>query len=194
LKSAKHSQQDQGRAGTGRIRQLAAVGTEDGDSTFMDQADQTTQGGDTMGMDRALLHGTLQGSAAIGDKRPNTDSAGSYMSRRQTSKMVSSVRSERRTVLQVKIHQYNNHSEVICGICELDSHADTCVAGANCVILEVTNQTINVSAFMDHHDVMNKIPIMTAATALDNAATGVTYILVDGQCNKTLGLLLQVGL
>jgi hypothetical protein len=90
--------------------------------------------------------------------------------------MVSSVRSERCTISQVKIHQYNNHSEVISGICELDSHADTCVAGANCVILEVTNQTVNVSAFTDHHDVMNNIPIVTAVTALDDAATGVTYI------------------
>ena len=183
LKSAEQSQQGQGRAGTGGTRQIATVSTEDGSTTFIDQSDQTqTQGGNTMGMDRALLQGTLQGSAAVGDKCPNTDSAGSYMSRRRTSKMVSSVRSEQRNVSQVKVRQYNNHSEVISGICELDSHADTCVAGANCVILEVTNQTINVSAFTDHHDVMKNIPIVTAATALDDAATGVTYILVIGQC------------
>jgi hypothetical protein len=182
LKSAEQSQQDQGRAGTGGIRQLAAVSTKDGNSMFMDQADQTTQGGITMGMDHALLQGTLQGSAAVGDKRPNTDSAGSYMSRRRTSKMVSSVRSEQHTISQVKICQYNNHSEVISGICELDSHVDTCVTGVNCVILEVTNQTVNVSAFTDRHDVMNNIPIVTATTALDDAATGVTYILVVGQC------------
>jgi len=32
-------------------------------------------------MDQAIFQGTLQGSAAVGEKRPNTDSAGSYMSR-----------------------------------------------------------------------------------------------------------------
>jgi hypothetical protein len=42
----------------------------------------TTQGTSAIGnMDQAFLQGTLQGSAAVGEKCPNTDSAGSYMSR-----------------------------------------------------------------------------------------------------------------
>jgi hypothetical protein len=48
--------------------------------------------------------------------------------------------------------------------------------------LEVTNQTVNVSAFTDEHNVISNIPIVTAATEYDNPATGTTYILVLGQC------------
>jgi hypothetical protein len=158
-KSAEHSQQGQNRVvGT---RQVAAVGTDDGQSTM----DITTNQGVSAirNMDQAIFQGTLQGSAAVGEKRPNTDSAGSYMSRQWTSKMASSARCKQHTISQVKICQYNDHSEVISGLCKLDSHADTCVAGANCVVLELTNQTVNVSAFTDHHDVMNNIPIVMAA-------------------------------
>jgi hypothetical protein len=172
-------QQSQGQGKAAGIWQIATVGVEDGHSTI----DHATQGASTINnMDQAVLQGTLQGSAAVGEKRPNTNSAGSYMSRRRTSKVVTSIRSKQLVISQVKILRYNDHSEVVSGLCELDSHADTCIASANCVILEVTNQTVNVSAFTDVHDVMNDIPIVTAATAYDDAATGVTYILVIGQC------------
>ncbi len=63
----------------------------------------------------------------------------------------------------------------------LDSHADTCVAGSNCVILESTNQMVSVSAFSDTHEVIHDVPIMTAATAYDDPDTGTTYILILGQ-------------
>lgn len=33
------------------------------------------------------------------------------------------------------------------GRCEMDSHADTCVAGANCVVLELTGRTAEVEAY-----------------------------------------------
>ncbi len=84
-------------------------------------------------MDQAVLQGALQGSVAVGEKRSNTDTAGSYMSRRRASMVVTSKRSNQRVISQVKILQYNDHSEVISGLCELDSHADTYVAGANCI-------------------------------------------------------------
>ena len=95
---------------------------------------------------------------------------------------MTSGRSTQRVISQMTVKQYNDHSQVISGLCELDSHADTCVAGANCVILEVTNHTVNVSAFTDEHDVMHDIPIVTAATAYDDETTGITYVLVLGQC------------
>jgi hypothetical protein len=41
-------------------------------------------------MEQSVLQGTMQGSAAASDKRPNTDSAGSQMSRRRLNKIVSS--------------------------------------------------------------------------------------------------------
>ena len=65
--------------------------------------------------------------------------------------------------------------------CELDSHADTCVAGPNCIILEYTDQLVNVSAFTDIHETFNDVPIVTAATAYDDPADGTTYILILNQ-------------
>jgi hypothetical protein len=71
--------------------------------------------------------------------------------------------------------------EVTHGTCKLDSHTDTSVAGPNCVILEYTDQVVNVSAFSEHLDTKNNILIVTAATAVDDPKTGVTTILVFGQ-------------
>jgi hypothetical protein len=33
------------------------------------------------------------------------------------------------------------------GRCEMDSHADTCVAGSNCVVLEYTGRSAEVEAY-----------------------------------------------
>jgi len=60
-------------------------------------------------------------------------------------------------------------------------HADTCVAGANCIVLEESSQTVNVSAFSDLHALLTNILIVTAATAYDDEVTGTTYILILGQ-------------
>jgi hypothetical protein len=48
--------------------------------------------------------------------------------------------------------------------------------------MEVTNQTVDVSAFTDVHDVINTVPIVIAATAYDDPTTGTTYTLILGQC------------
>ena len=72
-------------------------------------------------------------------------------------------------------------SHTVSGNCELDSHVDTCVAGAICVILEVTNQTVNVSVFSEKHEVLQNIPVVTTATAYDDPTLGIAYILVLGQ-------------
>jgi hypothetical protein len=65
--------------------------------------------------------------------------------------------------------------------CELDSHADTCVAGPNTVILEYTDQMVSMSAFSDQLEVMRDIPIGTIATAYDDSNDGTTTILVIHQ-------------
>ncbi len=132
-------------------------------------------------MEPSVLQGTLNGSAAVGDKRPNTDAAGSFMSRRRTSVCTTS---ERRIISQVKRRkQVREHVPlaIVHGTCELDSHADTCVAGPNCIVLEYTDQVVNVSAYSDQLDTMENIPIVTAATALDDLTTGTTTILILGQ-------------
>jgi len=132
-------------------------------------------------MEPSILQGTLNGSAAVGDKRPNTDSAGSFMSRRRTSICVTS---DRRSISHMKRKSNKELKElpdIVHSTCELDSHADTCVAGPNCLVLEYTDQVVNVSAYSDQLDTMQNIPIVTAATALDDLLNGTTIILILGQ-------------
>ena len=63
------------------------------------------------------------------------------------------------------------------GRCELDSHADTCVAGANCIVLEYTGRTAKVEAYSPDYP-SKQIPIATVATAYDCPKTGATFVLI----------------
>jgi hypothetical protein len=67
------------------------------------------------------------------------------------------------------------------GTCELDSHADTCVAGPNTVVIEYTDQVVSVSAFTNQLVVLKDIPIGTVATAYDDPRDGNTVILIIHQ-------------
>ena len=50
---------------------------------------------------------------------------------------------------------------------ELDSHADTCVCGKNCVMLEDSGVTVNVSPFTNEYASIKNVPIGTCATSLE---------------------------
>ena len=52
------------------------------------------------------------------------------------------------------------------GRCAMDSHADTCVAGSNCVVLEFIGRTAEVEAYSPDYP-LKMIPIATVATAYD---------------------------
>ena len=64
------------------------------------------------------------------------------------------------------------------GKCELDSHADTTVAGSNCTVLHYTGKECDVSPFRDDFEPIKNVPIVTAATAWQSPSSGQTYILV----------------
>ncbi len=68
------------------------------------------------------------------------------------------------------------------GPMELDSHADTCCAGSNCVVLEYTSKCCSVVGFNrdSPSDQLTNIPIIKAATAYDSPL-GETFILVIPQ-------------
>jgi hypothetical protein len=68
------------------------------------------------------------------------------------------------------------------GPMELDSHADTCCAGSNCVIVEYINRTCNVVGFNREtpNDELVGIPFVKVATAY-NAPTGETFIIILSQ-------------
>ena len=69
-------------------------------------------------------------------------------------------------------------SSVKYGRCELDSHADTTVAGSNCIVLQFTGKECDVSPYREDYDSINNVPIAHVATAWQSPETGQTYILV----------------
>lgn len=64
------------------------------------------------------------------------------------------------------------------GRCELDSHADTIVGGNNCIVLDTTGRTVNVSPFSEEYKSFTDIPIATLATAYEDLSTGEVRILI----------------
>jgi hypothetical protein len=60
---------------------------------------------------------------------------------------------------------------------ELDSHADTCVAGANTRVMDYTDTKVSVSPFSDSYKAIKDAPIVMVATAGDDPATGVVTVL-----------------
>jgi hypothetical protein len=52
------------------------------------------------------------------------------------------------------------------GRCEMDSHADTCIAVADCVVLEYTGQNASAESYLPDYP-LKTIPIATVATAYD---------------------------
>jgi hypothetical protein len=65
--------------------------------------------------------------------------------------------------------------------CELNSHADTVVAGRNMVLLEASGETVQVSPYSPEYQPLSDIPIATCATAYDNPETGEVILLIFGQ-------------
>jgi hypothetical protein len=60
---------------------------------------------------------------------------------------------------------------------EVDSHADTFVAGKNCIPINYTERTCDVQPYSDQYEPVKNVPIVTAATGYTSAA-GFNYILV----------------
>ena len=73
-------------------------------------------------------------------------------------------------------------SKSVYGRCELDSHADTTVAGSNCIILQYTGKECSVQPYSDVYNPTHHVPIVHAATAYQCQDTGQTYILVLNEC------------
>ena len=61
--------------------------------------------------------------------------------------------------------------------CELDSHANTTVAGNNCAIINNTYRSCDVAPFLEKYTPMKDIPIVSAATGF-TSSNGRNYILV----------------
>jgi hypothetical protein len=57
------------------------------------------------------------------------------------------------------------------------SHADTLVAGKNCVPLHYTERLCDVQPYSDNYEPVKNVPIITAVTGY-TSATGMNYILI----------------
>ena len=66
------------------------------------------------------------------------------------------------------------------GRSELDSHADTCVAGATWKVAEYTGVVCNVYPYSNSYKPLKQVPVVEAVTAYDHP-TGETFILVLAQ-------------
>jgi hypothetical protein len=71
-----------------------------------------------------------------------------------------------------------NPTELCVDRSELDSHADTCVAGSNTVPLWYTEHKVSVSPFIGEYVPLVDIPIASVAMAWDNPLDGSTIILI----------------
>ena len=61
--------------------------------------------------------------------------------------------------------------------CEMDSHADTCVAGPNFRIEEYTGEHCDVTPYSNDYKPITDVPIVNALTAYTNESTGETLVL-----------------
>ena len=69
----------------------------------------------------------------------------------------------------------------VVGRLELDSHADTIVAGANCCILKYTGRECDVSPYSSEYSPVTGVPIVKAATVWQSQHTGQEYLLIFNQ-------------
>ena len=67
--------------------------------------------------------------------------------------------------------------KVFHGRCELDSHADTFVAGRNCLLMHYTERVCNVMPYSDEYAPKERVPIVQVATGY-TSMNGVSYILI----------------
>ena len=65
--------------------------------------------------------------------------------------------------------------------CEMDTHADTCVAGPNFRIDELTGEHCDVAPYSSDYEPIKDVPIVNASTAFTDEETGETMILQFNQ-------------
>ena len=81
-------------------------------------------------------------------------------------------------MISSKVYSLNydaiQHGDHRTGRCEMDSHADTCVAGSNCTVLEYTGRSATVEAYSPDYP-SKEIPIATVATTYDCPSSGESH-------------------
>ena len=74
-------------------------------------------------------------------------------------------------------HVVADVTERLYSTCEIDSHADTCVAGKNCLVMRYTERVCDVMPYSDAYEPKKAVPIARVATGYTNNA-GQNFILI----------------
>jgi hypothetical protein len=77
--------------------------------------------------------------------------------------------------------QSSSRSKELKGDAKIDSHVDSCVAGANFLAWDFTGITCEVLHFTDEYESMKDVPVVSAATAWTDDNSGETFILLFHQ-------------
>jgi hypothetical protein len=64
---------------------------------------------------------------------------------------------------------------------EMDTHADTCCAGANWKLLDSTNKVCKVTPFLDSYEPVKEVMVARCGTVWTSPDTGHEYLLVGDQ-------------
>ena len=119
-----------------------------------------------------------------GQQRADPINAGDQMTRRHRGigQVRSGVRYTNPISLSVRSTASIEHqSNPTNAYAELDSHADTVVAGSACKVIELTDQSCEVYAYADHYEPITNVPVAKVATAYDHPISGETFMLIFGQ-------------
>ena len=76
-----------------------------------------------------------------------------------------------------KVFVPNNKQGVFDGRVEMDSHADTFVAGRNCILMHYTERVCDVMPYSEEYEAKSDIPIVQVATGY-TAANGQRFVLI----------------
>ena len=110
----------------------------------------------------------------------NSNNAGNaFGGRSSRSRQVSQITSSSRHRLIAPLHvsQEDSREQNYAARCELDSHADTIVAGGNCLLLNYTDRACTVHAYDEKYQPHNDVPVVKAATGY-TSKDGRNYILI----------------
>lgn len=91
----------------------------------------------------------------------------------------------RRSVSKIDARSYDNSSyhTTVGHVArnEMDSHADTCCAGANWALMDLTGELCQVTPFLESYDPVEEIPVARCATVWTSNETHQDYLLVCDQ-------------
>ena len=81
---------------------------------------------------------------------------------------ISAFKSDKRRICSTYISSIVNHKQnntIVHAQTELESHADSIVAGSNCCVIHYTNRECDVSPYRDDYAPIKNVPVVQVATA-----------------------------